>query len=70
MSELKYPQDSHEWARRRGIAQKCQHGWYNPSIGCPKCKEEEKEREKRKEKEEEKKRKLRGIFDNVIWPDE
>ena len=66
MSELKYPQDSHEWAWEKGIKRKCKHGEYDPNIGCSKCKEEE---TKRKMKEEYKKRRLKEAFENVIWPD-
>ncbi len=68
MSELKYPQDSREWASGKGIRRKCQkHNIeYDPHIGCKKCIEEERERRKQREG---KKRKLKAAFDNVIWPD-
>ena len=62
MSELNYPESSSEWARRRGITQKCRHGWYNPNVGCPECKKEEERREKERKEREEKKRRLKLYF--------
>ena len=74
MSELNYPENSSEWARRRGIARKCKHGWHDPNIDCPECKKEKEEEEKRRLKEtqerEEKKLRLKAAFDNVVWPDD
>jgi len=68
MSELNYPQGSHEWASAKGIRRKCKkHNIeYDPHTGCKKCAEEEREERR---KREEKKRKLKAAFDNVKWPD-
>jgi len=60
MSDLKYPETSDEWAWQKGIKRKCRHGWYDPNIGCPKCKQEEFER---RIKEEAKRRRLKEAFD-------
>jgi len=64
MGELDYPQDSHEWAWEKGIKRRCsKHNIdYDPQIGCKKCADEKRGRQ-------EKKRKLKAVFDNVIWPD-
>ena len=77
MGELDYPQGSHEWAWEKGIERKCSDCGreYDPNIGCttPKCSQKRLEKEIRRRKEaeehEEKKRRLKNVFDNVIWPD-
>ena len=69
MSDLDCSQSTSDWAWEKGLKRKCRHGIeYDPHIGsrCEICIKEERER---KAKQEEKKRRLREVFENVIWPD-
>lgn len=67
MTGFDQPESVYDWAKRKGIAQRCakHRTYFDPHLGCAQCRKQE-----LKEARVKVERTVNRLFETVIWPNE